>query len=116
MADQLALALADRHTGQTNNLAAGTTGHRDDRTRVETAVAELARAGQPFTADTVHTRLQDGDPYDRNLVSSVLGVWAQRGHIVEDRDRRPVASTARTRHASRNRWWRGNNIPEARRG
>jgi hypothetical protein len=115
MSDQLALAYEDRHTGQAANLAAATTVHRDDRARVEHAVAELARAGQPFTADTVHARLGTAEPYDRNLVSSVLGVWAQQGRIVEDRDQRPTASKARTRHASRNRWWTGGaNVPEAR--
>lgn len=117
MTDQLTLAFADRHAGQDANLAAATTGHRDDRARVEEAIAELACAGEPFTADTVHTRLGTAEPYDRNLVSSVLGVWAQHGWIIEDRDQRPVASRARSRRASRNRWWIGGaHVPEARRG
>jgi hypothetical protein len=117
MSDQLALALSDRHAGQDANLAAATTGHRDDRTRVETAVAELARTGTPFTADTVHTALGTDQPYDRNLVSSVLGVWAQRGDIIEHRDLAPIASRSRSRHASRNRWWVGGaSVPEARHG
>lgn len=105
MTDQLALALADRHDGQAANLAAATTVLGDDRGRVETAVAVLARARQPFTADDVHARI-DGD-YDRNLVSSVLGVWAQRGHIHEA-EMRSVPSLSRSRHGSRNRWWVGN--------
>ena len=104
MTDQLALALADRHAGQDANLAAGTAVHRDDRGRVETAVAVLARAGQPFTADDVHARLDE--PYDRNLVSSVIGVWAQRGHIHEA-EMRSVPSLSRSRRGSRNRWWVG---------
>lgn len=117
MAEQLSLAFADRHAGQQANLAAGQAVHRDDRTRVETAVAELARAGEPFTADHVHRALGESEPYDRNLVSSVLGVWAQTGRIREETDLRPVASTARSRRASRNRWWiGGGTIPEARRG
>lgn len=116
MSDQLALALADRHAGQAANLAAATTVHRDDRTRVEEALAAEARTGAPFTADHVHQRLGNDPPYDRNIVSSVMGVWAQRGDIVEDDRLRPVASNHRSRRASRNRWWRGNNIPEARRG
>ncbi|HEU5475670.1 MAG TPA: hypothetical protein VFV67_33945 [Actinophytocola sp.] len=114
--DQLALAFEDRHAGQAANLAAGTSVLRDDRGRVETAVAELARFGTPFTADHVHNALHGGDPYDPNLVSSVMGVWAQDGRIVEH-DSRPTASERRTRRASRNRWWVGGaNIPEARQG
>lgn len=105
MPDQLALALADRHDGQAANLAAGTVAHRDDRARVETAVAVLARSRQPFTADDVHSRLDD--PYDRNLVSSVLGIWAQRGHLREA-EMRSVPSLSRSRRGSRNRWWVGN--------
>jgi hypothetical protein len=105
MTDQLALALADRHAGQAANLAAGTAVHRDDRGRVETAVAVLARSGQPFTADDVHRRLDE--PYDRNLVSSVLGVWAQRGHLREA-ELRAVPSQSRSRRGSRIRWWVGN--------
>lgn len=104
MTDQLALEL--RHQGQTNNLAAGQKVHADDRSRVEVAVAALARSGVPFTADHIHTRLADGAPYDRNLVSSVIGVWARYGHIREA-DIRPTASSHRERHASRNRWWTG---------
>jgi hypothetical protein len=117
VADQLALALSARHAGQQANLAAGTAVHRDDRTRVETAVAELARTGTPFTADHVHNALGTEPPYDRNLVSSVLGVWAQRGDIIEHRDLAPIASRSRSRHASRNRWWTGGaQVPEARHG
>ena len=113
MTEHLDLAFADRHAGQDATLAAGTKVHRDDRARVETAVAELARYGLPFTADTVHTALT-GDPYDPNLVSSVMGVWAQDGRITEHHQR-PTPSNRRTRRASRNRWWiGGTNIPAAR--
>ncbi|WP_018682213.1 hypothetical protein [Actinokineospora enzanensis] len=109
--DQLCFALADRHRGQAASLAAGTRPHRDDRAVVELAVATLARNGRrPFCADDVHGLVAHelgGRPYDRNLVSSVMGTAAQRGLIVEDTDIRPVASRNRARHASRNRWWRG---------
>lgn len=109
MDEQLRLALDDRHAGQVANLAANTTVHRDDRARVEKAVALLARSGASFTADTVHKVVchDDPTPYDRNLVSSVLGIQARHGHIVEDTSLRPAASSHRSRRASRNRWWRG---------
>lgn len=109
MSDQLKLALGDRHAGQDANLAAGTTGHRDHRLTVERAVAALARAGMPFTADHVHERVRkalDGDLYDANLVSSVMGIWAKDNRIVEQ-PRHPAKSIRRSRHASRNRWWCG---------
>jgi hypothetical protein len=115
-AEQLALGLDDRHAGQAANLAAAHTGHRNHRLRVDQAITELAAAGEPFTADTVHNRLGTELPYDRNLVSSLIGVWAQRHRIIEH-PRPPVPSTHRSRHHSRNRWWIGaDNIPEARRG
>jgi len=109
MTEQLALALADRHAGQEANLAAGVTALRDDRSRAEEAVAELARRGEPFTADDVHALIlrNDPTPYGRNLVSSVIGQWARNASIVEDRSLRPVASAQRSRRASRNRWWIG---------
>lgn len=111
---QLQLALADRHAGQDANLAAGESGYRDDRGRVELAVSTLARSGTAFTADDVHRLVAHDDPaaYDRNLVSSVIGVWAQTARIVEDRSLRPVASANRSRRASRNRWWRGARIAD----
>lgn len=110
MVDQTALdlALADRHDGQERSIAAGTTGARDHRTVVETAVAVLVRSGTVFTADNVHALVQHalgGAPYDPNLVSSVMGIWAKDGRIVEQ-PRRSVTSHRRSRHASRNRWWR----------
>lgn len=110
MTDQLSLALADRHAGQAANLAAGTKVHRDDRARVELAVATLARSGAVFTADHVHRLVADEDmnPYDRNLVSSVLGTWSRDGRIIEDLSRRAVPSANRSRKGSRNKWWRGN--------
>lgn len=110
MADQLALALADRHAGQNANLAAGTVGHREHRDLVEYAVATLARSGTQFTADNVHALIRHelgaDTPYDHNLVSSVMGVWAQQGRIREE-PLRATASQQRSRRASRNRWWRG---------
>jgi hypothetical protein len=110
----LALAYADRHDGQAANIAANLTGHRDHRTIVGTALDILARNPKPFTADDIHRlvahELPDG--YDRNLVSSVMGVAAQHGHIVEA-DRRPVPSRNRSRRASRNRWWLGAAVRDA---
>lgn len=113
-ASQLQLALSDRHAGQDACLAAGESGYRDDRARVELAVATLARSGTAFCADTVHRLVEHDDPaqYNRNLVSSVIGVWAATGRIVEDRSLRPVASANRSRRASRNRWWRGARIAD----
>ncbi|MFJ8815465.1 hypothetical protein [Amycolatopsis thermoflava] len=105
-ADQLALALADRHAGQAANLAAGRKSYRDDRHRVETAVATLARSGAMFTADDVHRLVAHdahGATYDPNLVSSVLGVWAQQKRIVRVAD---SVSARRSRRASRNSVWR----------
>lgn len=106
MTDQLTLGLAERHAGQNANLAAGQKGYRDDRHRVETAVATLARSGALFTADDIHRLVKHdgGADYDRNLVSSVLGIWAKNNRI------RRVAyavSAARSRHASRNGVWKG---------
>lgn len=109
MTDQttLDLALADRHDGQQANLAAATTGARDHRTVVETAVATLVRSGTVFTADNVHALVQHAlgsQLYDANLVSSVMGIWAKDHRMVEV-PRRTVTSERRTRHASRNRSW-----------
>jgi hypothetical protein len=106
---QLQLAYTDRHAGQDACLAAGETGYRNDRERVELAVSTLARSGTAFTADDVHRLVEHDDPmpYCRNLVSSVLGQWARNARILEDRSRQPVASASRSRRASRNRWWRG---------
>lgn len=108
MSDQLELALADRRAGQEANLAAGTTGHRDHRTIVEVAVAVCARNHRPFTADDVHRLVQHEIPngYDRNLVSSVMGIWASSHRII----RQPglVSSTTRARKGSKNGWWLGN--------
>ncbi|ALG07635.1 hypothetical protein [Kibdelosporangium phytohabitans] len=108
MADQLTLALTDRHAGQQANLAASTTGHRDHRDVVELAVTVCARNGRPFTADDVHRLVarELSAPYDHNLVSSVMGVWAHAGRIVEE-PLRATASRQRSRRASRNRWWSG---------
>lgn len=111
MADQqLDLAYADRHAGQQANLAAGTKAHSDDRTVVEVAVALRARNNRPFTADDVHALVKTERPngYDRNLVSSVMGVWASSHRIVRDHQAGLCPSRNRSRKGSRNSWWRGN--------
>ncbi|SER95886.1 hypothetical protein SAMN05216188_11888 [Lentzea xinjiangensis] len=111
MTDQttLELAYADRRAGQAANLAAGTTGHRDDRTVIEIAVAVCARNNRPFTADDVHqlVRHERPDGYDRNLVSSVMGTWAQAGRIVRELEAGLSPSRNRSRKGSRNSYWRG---------
>lgn len=107
MTDQLALGLAERHAGQQASLAAGTKPYRDDRHRVEVAVATLSRSGKEFTADSVHKLVKHdgiGDEYDGNLVSSVLGIWAKDGRIARQAY---AVSTRRSRHASRNTVWLG---------
>lgn len=111
MNGQQQLALGDRHDGQNRNLAAGQKTYRDDRHRVEVAVATLARHGGLFTADDVHRLVEhdnSGADYDRNLVSSVMGVWAQQHRIVRITY---AVSASRTRHASRNGVWRGTRSP-----
>lgn len=105
--EQLELALGARHAGQFANLAAGAKPHRDDRARVELAVATLARSGSIFTADDVHRLVKhdaNGAAYDPNLVSSVLGIWAKDGRIQRQGN---TASARQSRHASRNGIWRG---------
>lgn len=113
--NQLALAYADRHAGQTANLAAGTTGHRDDRTVIEIAVALCARSGAPFNADNVHRIVakERPDGYDRNLVSSVMGTWAARHRILRDHQAGLCTSRNRSRKGSKNSWWRGNRQHDA---
>ncbi|GLZ34848.1 hypothetical protein Lesp02_70350 [Lentzea sp. NBRC 105346] len=115
MTDQLELAYADRHAGQEANLAAGTAGHRDDRAVVELAVATCARSGAAFTADTVHRLVATVRPngYDRNLVSSVMGVWASSHRIVRDVEAGLAPSRNRSRKGSKNSWWRGNRQHDA---
>jgi hypothetical protein len=106
MTEQLEIGFAARHAGQAANLAAGTKPHRDDRGRVEYAVRRLVDSKALFTADDVHQFVRlDGfsADYDRNLVSSVLGVWAQARRI-ERVDTR--VSKSPSRHASRNGVWR----------
>lgn len=114
---QLALAYADRHGGQTANLAAGTTGHRDHRTIVEIALALCARNSRPFTADDVHQLVKHElpDGYDRNLVSSVMGTWAAQHRIVRDHQAGLCTSRNRSRKGSKNSWWRGNRQHDANR-
>lgn len=113
MPDQptLDLAYADRHAGQEANLAAGSAGHRDHRDIVETAVALLCKNRQrSFTADDVHKLVRHtlgGIPYDRNLVSSVMGIWARDQRIRRDTNAGLTPSGHRKRRGSRNAWWRG---------
>ncbi|GLW91813.1 hypothetical protein [Actinokineospora globicatena] len=106
--DQLRLALDDRHRGQAANLAAGQTSHRDDRSAVELALATCIRNHRPFNADDVHALVlhELKRPYNRNLVSSAMGVAAQHGYIREE-PRPATPSANRTRKGSRNRHWRG---------
>ncbi|WP_439377448.1 hypothetical protein [Amycolatopsis lexingtonensis] len=106
MTEQLEIGFAARHAGQAANLAAGAKPYRDDRGRVEYAVRTLANSRAAFTADDVHRLVQyDGSnaPYDRNLVSSVLGTWAQARRILREDTR---VSQSPSRHASRNGVWR----------
>lgn len=107
--NQLELALADRRDGQEANLAAGATGHRDDTSRVTTAIAQLARSGRTFTANDVHAALKadGGGDYNRNLVSSRMGILAAEGAIVRAWDIHPEPAIQRSRKGSRNPWWCG---------
>lgn len=115
MTTQLELALTDRRAGQDANLAAGKAGHRDDTARVEAAIAGLARSGRTFTSNDVHAALarDGGGDYNRNLVSSRMGILAADGVIIRAWDIRPEPAHQRTRKGSRNPWWRGNNARSA---
>lgn len=108
MTSQLSLSLADRHEGQAAVLAAATTAHRDDRHQAEAVLAELVRAGAPFTSEDVRrlAKLDDAAP---NLMPSVIGVAAARRVIVPVGEYR---SARRSRHASRNRVWIAANAVE----
>ncbi|MEU4444874.1 hypothetical protein AB0K14_03325 [Actinosynnema sp. NPDC050801] len=105
MPDQLALAFADRHAGQQDNLAAASAVHKRYRETVETVLAELVRQGQPFTADDVRKAIPDevaAEAHSPNVLPSVLGTWAARRVIVSCGEYR---SRRRSRRASRNRVW-----------
>lgn len=106
---QLEPAYTARREGQEANLAAGTKPHRDDTVCVENAIAELIRQPAPFTADTVHQQIQrlNPQPYDRNLVASVLGRHARKRHIVRVYDKGLTPSHSASRRGSRNAWWIG---------
>lgn len=79
MVDQLALGFADRHDGQTANLAAATAAHRPYREAAETVLAELVRKGRPSTAEDVRRGIpKDVEPHSPNVLPSVLGAWAAR--------------------------------------
>jgi hypothetical protein len=103
MADQLALAFADRHAGQQANLDAATAVHRRYREAVEIVLADLVAAGLPFTADDIRKGIPEGvEAHSPNILPSVLGTWAARRVIVPCGEYR---SRRRSRRASRNRVW-----------
>jgi hypothetical protein len=105
MADQLALAFADRHAGQAANLGAATAVHRRYRQAAEVVLAELVADGRPFTVDDVRQRIpEDVEPHHPNVLPSLLGIWAERRLIVPCGEYR---SRRRPRRASRNRVWIG---------
>jgi hypothetical protein len=107
--NQLTLALERRHEGQDANLAAAVKPHMDLRSRVESIVAILAKDGVPFNADKIHGQLKKeiGEVYDRNVVSSVMGKWAQAGRIIRVPEKGITPSKEPTRNGSRNSWWIG---------
>lgn len=118
MPDQptLDLAYADRRAGQDANLAAGSAGHKDHRAIVEDALALLLRnRAKAFTADDVHKLVSHvlPDGYDRNLVSSVMGIAAAEGRIIRDHHAGLVPSRNRSRKGSRNAWWRACPVRES---
>ncbi|WP_143265183.1 hypothetical protein [Amycolatopsis lexingtonensis] len=90
-------------------LSADVAAHRGDRDRVEKPFYFLVRSGSPFTADHVDKLVSTdgGGPYNRLLIAVVMLTAARRGEITEVFDRRPVASTRRSRHGAKLRWWRG---------
>jgi hypothetical protein len=103
--DQLALAFADRHAGQSANLAAATAVHRKYREAAETVLADLVAEGRPFTAEDVRRGIPDDvEAHSPNVLPSVLGIWAARRRIVPCGEYR---SRRRSRRASRNRVWIG---------
>jgi hypothetical protein len=84
-------------------------GHRDDRGRIETALAALCRDGRPFNATDVDRLILDADPrpYARLVLASMMAAWSRRGDMVADYSRPPAQATRRSRHAARLGWWRG---------
>lgn len=102
-------ARRDRDEGVEAVLAADVAAHRGDRDRVERAFAFWARSGAPFNADMVDKLVSTdgGGQYNRLLIAVVMLTAARRGEITELFDRRPVASTRRSRHGAKLRWWRG---------
>ncbi|TCO64365.1 hypothetical protein [Actinocrispum wychmicini] len=101
--DQLALAFADRHAGQSANLAAATAVHRRYREAAETVLADLVADGRPFTAEDIRNGIpEDIEAHSPNVLPSVLGIWAARRRIVPCGEYR---SRRRSRRASRNRVW-----------
>lgn len=98
-----------RMEGMTANLAAQTAPHRDYREHAEHILAEFVRQRREFTADDVHRQLPDDiKPQSQqhpNVIPSLIGIYSAQKVIV------PVGwanSTRASRHASRNRIWKGN--------
>lgn len=106
---------ADRDAGIEAVLAGACVVHRKDQDRVETALAVLARSGEPFNADTLNALIREVDPRPFNglVLAGVMRHWASDGRIVEVWDRRQVQSARRSRHGAPLRWWRGTRAMEA---
>ncbi|WP_143267009.1 hypothetical protein [Amycolatopsis thailandensis] len=98
---------ADRDEGIEAVLAADVAVHRGNRDRVDRAVAKLIRSKVPFNADHVDRAVmaEDPSPYSRLLIAASMLAAARRGEIDELFDRRPAASTRRSRHGAKLRWW-----------
>ncbi|MEV8615895.1 hypothetical protein AB0383_49785 [Amycolatopsis sp. NPDC051373] len=97
-----------RDEGVAAVLAADVAVHRGDRDRIEAALAELCRSGEPFTADHVARLVLESDPtpYKGLVLASTMAMWSRRGDIVPVWSRPMVQSTRRSRHAARLTWWR----------
>lgn len=97
-----------RMEGMAANVAAATAPHRGDyREQAERILAQFVRERREFTADDVHRAIPagTGPPHSQNVLPSLMGIYAARKVIV------PVGwvNSARvSRHASRNRVWKGN--------
>lgn len=99
----------DRDKGVQAVLFADVAVHRGDRHRVERALAFWIRSGAPFNADMIDKLVSTdgGGGYNRLLIAGCMLTSARRGEIVEIFDLRPIASTRRSRHGAKLRWWRG---------
>lgn len=94
--------------GMAANAAAATAPHRGDyRQQAEKVLARFVAERREFTADDVHRAIPAGTepPHSRNVLPSLMGIYSAQKVMV------PVgwANSARaSRHASRNRVWKGN--------